>query len=256
MDFKDKVVVVTGASAGMGRETAKRFGAAGAKVVVNYASAEKEADATVDAIRKAGGTAIACKADVSQQADAERLIAAAVKEYGRIDILINNAGVTRFIPFDDLDAASPEVWQKLYSINVIGSFNCARAAAKEMKKVGGGVIVNLASISGHRAAGSSIPYSVSKAAVLQMTRCLAIALAPDIRVCSVSPGYIEDTRWNAGRENFDAGKAAENAAQHTLLKRTGTAAEVADAVLYIASDQARYCTGNDLLVDGGRFFRV
>ena len=256
MNFTGKSVVVTGASAGMGREAAIQFAAHGAKVLVNYTSAAEAAEETRDIIAKAGGTAVVCKGDVSREEDADRIIKTAVDEFGRVDVLINNAGVTSFIPFQDLESATPEVWLRLYSVNVMGAFLCVRAAAREMKKTGGGVIINNASVSGHRPQGSSIPYCSSKAAVLHMTRCLAIALGPEIRVCSVSPGYIKDTRWNAGRENFDADKAVADGVELSLLKKVGTAAEVAAAMLYLASDGADFCTGIDILVDGGRFFKV
>ncbi len=256
MSFENKVVIVTGASVGMGREAAKQFAARGAKVVVNYAKAETDARATVEAIRKAGGAAVPCQGDVSRDEDARRIVQTAVKEFGRLDILVNNAGATCFIPFDDMEAASPEVWQKLYATNVTGSFLCARAAAPEMRKTGGGAIVNNASFSGQRPAGSSIPYCCSKAALLHLTRCLAVSLAPDIRVNSVSPGFIEDTRWNDGRANYDPAAAHNQAIELSLVKRVGSAADIAAAILYLASDEASFCTGVDLRVDGGRYYKV
>lgn len=256
MDFQGKSVIVTGASAGMGREAAVQFAARGAKVVVNYAKAKDQADETLALVAKAGGVAVPCQGDVSKEEDAERIVQTAVKEFGRLDILINNAGTTAFIPFADLEAATPEVWMRLYAVNVMGSFLCARAAAREMRKTGGGVIINNASVSGHRPQGSSIPYCSSKAAVLHMTRCLAVTLGPEIRVCSVSPGFIEDTRWNTGRENFDAAKAHEDGIKLSLSGRVGSVSDIASAMLYLASDEAGFCTGIDLLVDGGRFFKV
>lgn len=256
MNFQGKSVIVTGASSGMGRAAAVQFAAHGARVVVNYSSSKDLAEETAEIIRKAGGTAIVCQGDVSEDEDARRVVKTAVDAFGRLDVLINNAGTTAFIPFDDLESAGPEVWLKLYSVNVVGSFLCARAAAPEMKKNGGGVVINNASVSGHRPQGSSIPYCSSKAAVLHMTRCLAIALGPEIRVCSVSPGYIKDTLWTSKRENFDAEKAAQEGARMSLLGKTGTASDIADAMLYLASDEAKFCTGIDVLVDGGRFFKV
>jgi len=256
MNFQGKSVIVTGASSGMGREAAVQFAAHGAKVLVNYSATRDMAEETCDIITKAGGTAVVHQGDVSKVEDANAIVKAAVDAFGRLDILINNAGTTAFIPFQNLEDATPEVWLKLYSVNVMGSFFCARAAAEAMRKTGGGVIINNASVSGHRPQGSSIPYCSSKAAVLHMTRCLAIALGPDIRVCSVSPGYIKDTRWNDNRENFDMQQALADGAEASLLKKVGTSAEVAAAMLYLASDEANFCTGIDVLVDGGRFFKV
>ncbi|MDR1518851.1 MAG: glucose 1-dehydrogenase [Planctomycetota bacterium] len=256
MRFANKSVIVTGASIGMGRETAKRFAAEGAAVLVNYAKAEKDARQTADDIVKAGGRAALCQGDVSKESDAKKIVATAVGEFGKLDILINNAGVTSFIPFQDLDAAGPDVWERLYATNVVGSFLCARAAAAEMRKTGGGVIVNNASIAGQRANGSSIPYCCSKAALIHLTHCLASTLGPDIRVNSVSPGVIDDTRWNAGRSNFDAAKAHASGVEQSLLKRTGKAGDIAAAILFLASDEASFCTGIDLLVDGGRSYKI
>lgn len=256
MDFKGKAVVVTGASAGMGREAARQFAAHGAMVVVNYVKAEASAMETVDCIRKAGGAAVVCQGDVSKDEDARRLVATAVKEFGRLDVLVNNAGVTHFIPFTDLEAATPEVWRKLYDTNVAGAFFCARAAAPEMRKNGGGVIVNNASVAGHRPNGSSIPYCCSKAALLHLTRCLAVALGPDIRVNSVSPGFIEDTRWHAGRADYDAEQARGPGIEQSLVKRVGTTADVAAAILFLASEESSFSSGVDILVDGGRFYKI
>lgn len=256
MNYQGKSVIVTGASVGIGRETAIRFGAHGAMVVVNYAASCDKAEETVKAVIDAGGKAVACQADVSQAPEADRIIETAVREFGRLDILINNAGITAFIPFKDLDAADADTWLRLYSTNVLGSFFCARAAAREMRKTGGGVIVNVASISGQRAAGSSIPYCSSKAAMLHMSRCLAATLAPDIRVCSVSPGNVDETRWNVGRENYDPEQAHRDAVALSLLGDTAKPADIAEAILYLASDEARFCTGIDLLVDGGRSYKV
>lgn len=256
MSYRGKSVVVTGASIGIGRETAIQFAEQGARVLVNYASSRELAEETVAAISKAGGVAVPCQGDVSKAEDADRIIQTAVREFGGVDILINNAGVTAFIPFQDLDAADAETWLRLYSINVMGAFFCARAAAREMRKAGAGVIINVSSIAGQRASGSSIPYCSSKAALLHLTRCLAATLAPEIRVCSVSPGVIEDTRWNAGRVNYDAAKAHDIAAAESLVGDTGKSRDIADAILYLASDAARFCAGIDLLVDGGRSYRI
>lgn len=256
MDFKDKVAVVTGASVGMGKEIAVQFAAKGAKVVVNYVAAEADAQDTVNRIRDAGGEAISCRADIARDADAVRLIAAAVKEYGRLDILVNNAGVSKHIPFADLDAADDDLWHRIHDINVLGTFHCVRAAAKEMQKSGGGSIVNLTSVSGFRPVGSSLPYCASKAALIQLTSCLAVALGPGIRVNSVSPGAIEDTRWNAGRKDFDAAKAHAQNVEKSVLRRGGRSLDIAHAVLYLCSEEASFITGVDIPVDGGRALKM
>lgn len=254
MDFRGKVVIVTGASSGMGRAAAEAFGERGAKVLVNYASSEKGAAETVAAIKAAGGEAVLCRGDVSKEADADRIVATAVKEFGRLDILVNNAGVTRFIPFSDLEAATPEVWNLLYSVNVMGTFLVSRAAAREMRKTGGGVIINNASVSGQRPSGSSMPYCVSKSALLQLTACLSKALGPEIRVNSVSPGFIADTNWHPANPAYAGDRTNAEQAEQSLLKSVGTAKDIANAILFLASDESSFCTGMDIRCDGGRFY--
>lgn len=256
MSFEGKVVVVTGGSAGIGREAVRRFARKGASVVINYVSSEKDARETLRLVEEEGGTAVMHRANVANVDEAEGLIAAAVETFGRLDILINNAGATSFIPYADLDALTPDVWERTYQVNVMGTFFCSRAAAKAMKKTGGGVIVNNASLSGHRTVGSSIPYAVSKSAVLHLTRCLAVTLGPDVRVNSVTPGYITDTRWNEGRENFDAESVNARTAAITPMRRMGSAVDIARAMVFLASDEASFITGTDLRVDGGRFLTV
>lgn len=254
--LQGKVAVITGASTGMGRAAALLFAQNGAKVVVNYASNAADADKTVAEIAHNGGEAFACRANVADAAECERLMQAAVDRWGRLDILVNNAGYTDFIPLADLDAVTPEVWTKVLGTDVMGPFFCARAAARQMRKTGGGSIINNASVSGHRPNGSCIPYLSAKAALLHLTRTLAKVLGPDIRVNSVSPGFIEDTNWTNKRVGVDRPAEVRVAADMALLKRTGTAHDVAQAMLFLASDQSSYCTGIDLLVDGGRQFSI
>ncbi len=249
--MKDKVVLVTGASVGIGRAAAIALGSQGARVVVNYVQAEDSARETVEAVIAAGGQAVACQGDVSREADAKRLVDFTVATYGRLDVLVNNAGITAFIPFSDLDGATAEVWDRLYRTNVEGAFFCSREAAKVMKAQGKGSIINLSSRAGMRPVGSSIPYSVSKAAVLHLTQCLAVTLAPEVRVNCISPGVIDNTRWNAGRENFDPDAYRQNAESITPLARMGVPEDIAKAVLYLASEDSSFCTGVNLPVDGG-----
>ncbi len=249
--IKEKVVIGTGASVGIGRAAAVALGGQGAKVVVNYVSARDSAQETADAVAAAGGQAVLCQADVSKEADAKRLVEFAVSTYGRLDVLVNNAGITAFIPFSDLDSATAEVWDRLYRTNVEGAFFCSREAAKVMKAQGKGSIINLSSRAGMRPVGSSIPYSVSKAAVLHLTECLAATLAPEIRVNCVSPGTIGGTRWNAGRVGFDEEAYRKNAESHTPLGRLGEPDDIAKAILYLASDDSCFCTGINIPVDGG-----
>ena len=243
-----KKVLVTGASVGIGRETAVLFAKQGAKVVINYNSSEAEAQETLSMVEAAGGTGYLARADVSDADAAKALIHEAVRLMDGLDVLVNNAGITRFIPFNDLDAVTVEDWDSLYKTNVESIFFCCREAAKVMAE--GSSIINLASISGMLPRGSSIPYSVSKAAIIHLTKCLAKVLSPKIRVNCVSPGIIQNTRWNDNNTNFNL-ENYQSGANEVPMKRLGDPSDIAAAILYLASDQASYVTGINLPVEGG-----
>ena len=249
MDLKDRVAIVTGGGTGIGRAVSIRLAKAGAKaVVVNYSRSEKDAQATAAEIVGLGSDALIHKADVSDETAVRSMIAAAKDRYGRIDVLINNAGTTRFIPHPDLEALTDEVWDEILKVNLKGTFYCCRAAAAELRK-NNGAIVNIASVAGHRGTGSSIVYAVSKAGVLQLTRALAVALAPDVRVNSVSPGLVS-TRW---LRQFDAGAAdsqEKSLSATTPLGAIATPDHVAQAVMAFVENDI--LTGQDLVVDGGK----
>jgi 3-oxoacyl-[acyl-carrier protein] reductase len=194
MDLKGRVAIVTGGGTGIGHAVCLRLARAGARaVVVNYSRSEEDARATADELTALGSEPLVHKADVSDESAVKAMIAATTDRYGGLDVLINNAGTTHFIAHPDLDALTEEVWDDILNVNLKGTFYCCRAAAPELRKAKG-AIVNVASIAGQRATGSSLVYAVSKAGVLQLTRGLALALAPDVRVNSVSPGLVS-TRW-------------------------------------------------------------
>ena len=241
-------VLVTGASVGIGRETAVAFARQGAQVVINYNSSETEAQETLRLVEAAGGKGFLAKADVSDETAAAALVREAERLMGGLNVLVNNAGITHFISFGDLDAATADVWDHLYKTNVESIFFCCREAAKVMPE--GSCIVNLASISGMLPRGSSIPYSVSKAAIIHLTKCLATVLSPKIRVNCVSPGIIQNTRWTASDPNFNMEKY-QAGSEIVLMKRLGEPADVASAILYLASEQASYINGANLPVEGG-----
>ncbi|MDQ1556239.1 MAG: hypothetical protein QOI02_1241 [Actinomycetota bacterium] len=244
------VALVTGGGTGIGRAVCEALAAADARaIVVNYSRSVDDAEATVAAIQNAGCQAVAIKADVANRDEVEAMIADTLSRFGTLDVLVNNAGVTRLIPHRDLDAVTDEDWDAMLGVNVRGAFNCVRAAAPALK-ASRGAVVNVASTAGHRASGTSIPYSVSKAGMLQLTRLLAGALAPEVRVNSVSPGAV-DSRWLD--ELLGAAAATENAereASVTPLGRIARPSDVAQAVLGLLTSE--FVTGQDLIVDGGK----
>lgn len=199
MELRNKVILITGGGTGIGRATALKLAGEGAKVVINYSQSEKGADEVINEIKKLGGTAFAYKANVAIEKEVNNLVSHIVTSFGTVDGLINNASITAQIAMDDLDAITDEVWDSLFSVNVKGMFHCVKAVAPYMKKQHAGVIVNMGSVAGMTGIGSSIPYAATKSAIHTMTRSLAIALAPYIRVNSISPGAVE-TRWWSGNE--------------------------------------------------------
>jgi 3-oxoacyl-[acyl-carrier protein] reductase len=244
MRLEDKVAVVTGAGTGMGRAIAELFARHGAKVVVNYSSSRDAAEEVVAAIQAAGGIAMAVGADVSKEADAVGLMSATERAYGRIDYLINNAGWSTRIPHAQLEDLSDEIWDRTLNVNLHGLFYCVRAAVPFLKKQEGSSIVNISSVASISGQGSSIAYAASKAGVVTMTKSLARALAPGIRVNVVLPGFVRTRFAGWPQESFD------NAEKITPLRRLASVDDVADAALFFAAI-AKSTTGESLVVDGG-----
>lgn len=244
MDLKNKVALVTGGGTGIGQATSMELAKRGATVIVNYSRSQSDADETVQRINSAGGRAIAISADVSRDEEVKALVQTAVQHFGTVDLLINNASITRHIPVDDLEMVTDEVWDKLFDVNVKGMFYCARATVPYMKKNKQGSIVNIGSIAGQSGMGSSLPYAVSKAAVHGLTKSLARALAPDIRVNCIAPGTVA-TRWWAGRED-----QMNQLAPNLLLQRIATPEDIASMVCSILEQES--ITGQIITVDGGQ----
>jgi 3-oxoacyl-[acyl-carrier protein] reductase len=250
MQLGGAVAIVTGGGTGIGRAVSESLARAGARaVVVNYSRSEEDARATAGALAELGCEGVPHQASVADEAAVKAMVGDTVARFGRLDVLVNNAGTTRFIPQPDLDALTQEVWDEVLSVNLLGTFYCCRAAAPALKETRG-AIVNVASIAGTRASGSSIVYGVSKAAVLQLTRNLAFALAPEVRVNAVAPGLVA-TRWFRVPFGDEAASAAEERnAAGTPLGRVATAEHVAQAVMgFLGADQV---TGESVVVDGGR----
>ncbi|WP_328801279.1 SDR family NAD(P)-dependent oxidoreductase [Paenibacillus sp. LX16] len=244
MDLHQKVALVTGGGTGIGRAVCMALADRKATVVVNYSRSKNDAEETVRMILEKGGRAIALQADVSRDQEVRIMVDQIVHQFGTIDILVNNASTTHHIPMDDLEAATEEVWDDLFNVNVKGMFYCARAVAPFMKRSKQGAIVNLGSIAGQTGLGSSLPYAVSKAAVHGLTKSLARALAPDIRVNCIVPGAVA-TRWWAGRE-----EQMKTLAPHLLLQRISTPEDIASMICSALEQEAM--TGQIITVDSGQ----
>jgi 3-oxoacyl-[acyl-carrier protein] reductase len=249
MELKGKVAIVTGGGTGIGRAVCLRLASAGAKaVVVNFSRSADDAQATAAEVGSLGSEALSHRADVADETAVKAMIATTVDRYGRLDVLVNNAGTTHFIAHADLDGLTEQVWNDILSVNLKGTFYCCRAAAPQLRKAKG-AIVNVASIAAHRGSGSSIAYAVSKAGVVQLTRGLAIALAPDVRVNSISPGLVS-SNWFTKRFGDEATSAQEERWRSAApLGTVATPDQIAQAVMALV--EADQVTGQDLIVDGG-----
>jgi len=244
MDLKNKVSLVTGGGTGIGRAVSLELANRGAIVAVNYSRSKAEAQETVQWIVNQGGQAIAIQANVSNDQEVRNLVESVATQFGTIDVLVNNASITRHIPLDDLEAVTEEVWDELFAVNVKGMFYCARAVSPFMKKNKQGAIINLGSIAGLTGLGSSLPYAVSKSAIHGLTKSLARALAPDIRVNGVAPGAVA-TRWWAGRE-----EQMKRLAPNTLLQSISTPEDIAHFICSMLEQEA--ITGQIITIDSGQ----
>jgi 3-oxoacyl-[acyl-carrier protein] reductase len=243
MDLKGKVAIVTGGGTGMGKAISTLLAASGASVAVNYSRSEADAVATAEELTAAGVDAMPIRADVSVAADVAAMIEQTERQLGRVDILVNNAGYTQFVPMSDLDGMPEDEWDRIMDVNVKGIWLCTKAAAPAMRRAGGGSIVNVTSVAGLKVGGSSMAYAVSKAAAIHLTKCLALALSPDIRVNAVAPGLVF-TRWWA--------HASERHAQMESglpLKHSITPEQVASTMLELIKNDS--ITGQTVALDSG-----
>jgi 3-oxoacyl-[acyl-carrier protein] reductase len=190
MELQGKAAIVTGSSSGVGRATALRLARKGCAVLINYSRKREPAEQVLEEIKALGVNAIAVRADVSSDEDCRAMVAAAEKAFGRLDVLVNNAGTTRFIDWNDLEAVEDDDWTRIFGVNLRGPFQCARAARQALSAHGDGCIINVSSIASLRPTGSCIPYAASKAALNSLTTSLARVLAPKVRVNGVAPGFI------------------------------------------------------------------
>ena len=249
MELKNAVCIVTGSASGIGAASAIMLAGRGARVVVNYSKSEDAARATLKACEATGAEALLVKADVAQDADCRRLAQSALDRWGRIDALVNNAGATKFADHANLDALSAEDFQRIYSVNVVGTYQMVRACAPAMKQNGRGAVVNVSSIAGKNGMGSSMAYAASKGALNTLTMSLARSLGPEIRVNAVCPGMV-DTKWL--RDGYGPRYAAIEARyrQGTPLGRPGKPEEVAAVIVWLI-EGADLMTGDLISVDSG-----
>lgn len=236
---EQRVAIVTGSSSGIGEATARRLTAEGFVVVVNSATSVAAGEAL--AADLVGASYV--QADIANPQDAQRLIDTTVARYGRLDVLVNNAGTTVEIPHGELTSATADIWTNILSVNVIGTWQVTVAAISAMTH--GGHVINISSVAGSRPVGSSIPYAVSKAALNHMTRLLANVVGPSIQVNAIAPGLIA-TPWTDTESFAEVASAIRGAAP---LRRVGQPEEIAAAILGVLNSP--YMTGEVLHVDGG-----
>jgi 3-oxoacyl-[acyl-carrier protein] reductase len=247
LDVRDRVVLVTGGGTGIGYAVSERLAQLGANLAITYARSRSEAEGAADRLRAPGVRVLVDQMNLADVTAIEDTVDVVLTEFGRLDIVVNSAGTTEFVAFEDLEAVTEPIWDDIVDVNLKGAFFLARAASRWMRGQGeGGAIVNVASTAGIRPGGSSLPYAVSKAGVIHLTRSLAHALAPTVRVNAVAPGMVL-TRWWTSR-NIDT----EPIEQGLRFKRGLDPGEVADAVVMLARNEG--ISGQTLTVDLANVF--
>lgn len=249
MDLKGAVALVTGGNGGLGQRICHALAEQGAHVAVACARSTAHAEEVARGIRaqhQVQAAAFAC--DVTDQAQVDRLVADITARFGRLDILVNDAAYNLAIPFPDLDSLTMEVWQKILDVNLSGPMRLIKAAAPALKASGRGRVVNIASVAGLTPTGSSIAYAVSKAGLIHLTRCMAVALAPKVLVNCVAPGLLEGTRATANLRQ----EQLDSAATLSLLKKAADKDDCADMVVTMCRSETM--TGQTVVIDSGRIF--
>jgi NAD(P)-dependent dehydrogenase (short-subunit alcohol dehydrogenase family) len=250
MRLENKVAIVTGGASGIGRAICELFAEEGARVAVADVDAQGGQE-TVRNIRAARGEAFFVRTDVSREAEVEKMVQATVSAYGTVNVLVNDAAVFVFGLVENVTDAD---WQRVLGVNVLGPAYCVKHVLPAMKAAGGGAIVNIASVSSLIAQPAFVPYNTSKGALLQLTRCLAMDLAPyNIRVNCICPGAILTPATERHRQfiKADRDKFLQEAANYSFLKRLGQPREIAYGALFLASDESSFVTGAPLVIDGG-----
>lgn len=250
MSLQGKTAIVTGGSSGIGAATAVALAERGANVLVNYSRNADGAATIVAACREAGAQAEAAQGDVSDDAACRAIVDAAMSHWGRVDVLVNNAGMTKMVAHENLEGLSADDFQRIYAVNVIGTYQMSRAAAPHLKSAGDASIVNVSSVAGLMGGGSSIAYAASKGAMNTITLSLARVLAPEVRVNAVCPGLVETDFWSGQvtPEQFqEIGKGYSNKA---VLNRVASSADIAQSILFFV-DGDRNVTGQILASESG-----
>jgi 3-oxoacyl-[acyl-carrier protein] reductase len=251
VDLTGRVALVTGGATGIGRATVVHLARAGvAGVAINYRASEVEAESAAAEVRALGAEPVCIQADVRFDAEVRAMVDRAKAHFGQLDLLVNNAGVTEWVPIADLDGLTDEVWRDILDVDLVGAFRCIRAAAPLLKQARGAV-VNVASISAFIAAptSSSLAYGAAKAGLVYLTRGLALALAPEVRINAVAPAFT-DTRWMRDHYGAEYPERLSQAAASIPLGRVASPDDVAAAIVSLCGG-SDFVTGQTLMVDGG-----
>jgi 3-oxoacyl-[acyl-carrier protein] reductase len=249
MDLRGAVALVTGGNGGLGQRICHALAREGAHIAVMYAQSREQAEGVAGELAsryQVNAAAFAC--DITDAAAVQRLVGEVTGRFGRLDILVNDAAYNKSIPFADLDGLTNEVWERIIAVNLTGPMRLTKAAAPVMKAQGRGRIVNIASVAGLGPTGSSIAYAVSKAGLIHLTRCVAVALAPETLVNCVAPGLLEGTRATANLRP----EQIERSASGALLKKAADKDDCADMV--VAMCRTETMTGQTVVIDSGRYF--
>jgi 3-oxoacyl-[acyl-carrier protein] reductase len=249
MELKGAVALVTGGNGGLGQRICEALAKEGTELAVVYANSAEQAKGVAGALREryqSKAQALAC--DITDAAAVGRLVERVKTDFGRIDILVNDAAYNKSIPFNDLEGLTSEVWEKIMAVNLTGPMRLSKAVAPLMKDQGRGRIVNIASVAGLAPTGSSIAYAVSKAGLIHLTRCMAVALAPETLVNCVAPGLLEGTRATANLRP----EQIERSASSALLKRAADKDDCAAMVVTMCRSETM--TGQTVVIDAGRLF--
>jgi len=250
MEIEGKAAVVTGGGTGVGRATALELARRGCSVLINYSRSQADAEKTAAEVSALGVKGIAIQADVADDASCRRMIEAATREFGRLDILVNNAATTAFVRHSNLEGLKTEDWNRIFSVNLLGPFQCARAAREPLMASGSGEIVNVSSVAGLSGMGSSLAYCASKAALNNLTLTLARVFAPKVRVNAVAPGFITG-RWlkeGLGEAAYESAKKRNE--ESVLLRKVCSPEDVAAAIVNIITGPD-LMTGQVIPLEGG-----